>query len=395
MRLPDAWVVAAVAGCLGIAVGGGVSVLEAASRPWRAGDVRPAVAAPAGPSPVAETTETTHAFGTVAVGGRGSHDFVIRNAGDAPLELTKGATSCTCTVSDFEESEGGSSRAKVVQPGESVKLKVEWKGKGEGPFRQHAGVLTNDPRRPQISFEVVGVVVPGTFKVVPPMIALPKLSTGTGSQATATVFTFGTESPTVTSLTATDERTAQFYSLSTTPLTPADLAAEKGSTGGVLVTADIRPGMPIGPVRQTVRLVLAIPEETVVEIPIEGSVTGDLALAGQAWDSSQETLRLGTVSSRTGLRTSLFLTAKGPHRSAVRLSVREIVPESLQVVVDEGTPVGSGNVIRFQMAISIPPGSDPSNHSGTPQAPAGRIVLDTGHPDSPTLTIPVCVAIAP
>jgi hypothetical protein len=227
------------------------------------------------------------------------------------------------------------------------------------------------------------------------MIALPKLSTGTGSQATATVFTFGTGSPTVTSLTATDERTAQFYSLSTTPLAAADLAAEKGATGGVLVTADIRPGMPIGPVRQTVRLVLAIPEETVVEIPIEGSVTGDLALAGQAWDSSQETLRLGTVSSRTGLRTSLFLTAKGPHRSAVRLSVREIVPESLQVVVDEGTPVGSGNVIRFQMAINIPPGSDPSNHSGTPQAPAGRIVLDTGHPDSPTLTIPVCVAIAP
>jgi len=395
MRLPDAWIVAAVAGCLGVAVGGGVSVLEAASRPWRAGDVQPAVAAAKGPSPAAEAPETTYAFGTVSIGGRGGHDFVIRNAGDAPLELTKGATSCSCTVSDFEESEGGSSRAKVVPPGESTKLKVEWRGKAEGPFRQHAGVLTNDPRRPQISFEVVGVVVPGTSKVIPPVIALPKLSTGTGSQATATVFTFGEAPPTVTSITATDERTAEFYSLATAALSPADLAAEKGATGGVLVTADIRPGMPIGPVRQTVRLVLAIPEETVVEIPIEGAVTGDLALAGQAWDSSHETLQLGTVSSRKGLRTSLFLTAKGPHRSAVRLSVREKVPESLQVVVDEGTPVGSGNVIRFHLSLSIPPGSEPSNHNCTTQAPAGRIVLDTGHPDSPTLTIPVCVAVAP
>jgi len=395
MRLPNAWFVAAVAGCLGIAVGGAVSVLEAASRPWRAGDERPAVAAPAGPSPVAETPETTHAFGTVTVGGRGSHEFVIRNAGDAPLELTKGATSCSCTVSDFEESEGGSANVKVVPPGETVKLKVAWRGKGEGPFRQQAGVVTNDRKRPQISFEVVGSVLPGSFRVVPPTIALPKLSTGTGSKATATVFTFGTEPPTVTSLTATDEKTAQFYSLSTAPLAPADLASVTGATGGLLVTADIRPGIPIGQLRQTVRLVLAIPEETVVEIPIEGSVSGDLALAGRAWDSSQDVLKLGPVSSREGLRTTLFLTAKGPHRAEVKPVVRLAVPDSLQVVVEEGKPVGSGNVIRFQLSITIPPGSEPANHIGTTQAPSGKIVLDTGHPDVPTLTIPVSVAIGP
>ncbi len=128
---------------------------------------------------------------------------------------------------------------------------------------------------------------------------------------------------------------------------------------------------------------------------MEGSVTGDLALAGQAWDSSQDVLKLGTVSSREGLRTSVFLTAKGPHRSSVRPTIREIVPDSLQVVVDEGKPVGSGNVIRFQISITIPPGSGPCNYIGTPQAPAGKIVLDTGHPESPTLTVPVCIAIAP
>jgi hypothetical protein len=221
------------------------------------------------------------------------------------------------------------------------------------------------------------------------------MSTGTGERATVRIFTFGDEPPTVTSLSSTDEKTAQFYSLSSAPLEAADVAAEKGATGGVLVTAEIRPGMPIGPLRQTIKAVLATPEEIVVEIPVEGSVSGDLALAGQAWDSSEDSLRLGTVSGREGYRTSLFLTAKGPHRSAVRPTVRETVPESLQVVIDEGKPVGSGNVIRFQISITIPPGSGPCNHIGTPQAPAGKIVLDTGHPDSPTLTIPVCIAIGP
>jgi hypothetical protein len=138
-----------------------------------------------------------------------------------------------------------------------------------------------------------------------------------------------------------------------------------------------------------------MPEELIAEIPIQGSVSGDLALAGKAWDSSRETLLLGTVSSRTGLEASVFLTVKGPHREDVRPVVQEVIPEGLQVIIGEGKPIGSGNVIRFPLTITIPPGSTPVNRIGSEQAPAGRIVLDTGHPESPTFTIPVCVAIIP
>jgi hypothetical protein len=395
MRLPSAWVIAGVAACLGATVGGGIATLEAASRPWRAGDFSVGARAPAGPTPTADVPETTFSFGTVGAGAKGSHEFIIRNTGVAPLELTKGATSCTCTVSDFDETEGGSKDAKVVQPGESTKLKVQWRGKGDGgPFRQQASVFTNDPQRPQIAFSVEGTVVP-TYKAVPPSIALPRLSVGSGEQATVTVFTFGSEQPTVDSTSLTEEKTAHLYSLASAPLEPTELAAETGATGGFRITADIGPGLPIGPLRQTIKVVFRMPEEVTAEIPLEGSVTGDLALAGKAWDSSSEALTLGTVSSRTGAQTSVFLTVKGPHRTEVKPVVREVVPESLQVVVGEGKPVGSGNVIRIPLTVTIPPGSTPANHLCSPQAPAGRIVLDTGHPDSPTLTVPVCVAIVP
>jgi len=395
MRLPSAWVIAGVAACLGAAVGGGITALEAAMRPWRAGDFTVGAAAPVGPAPKIDAPETLYAFGTVGVGAKGSHDFVIRNNGDAPLELTKGATSCTCTVSDFEESEGGSKDAKVVLPGGSTKLNVQWRGKGNGgPFRQQASVLTNDPKRPQIAFVVEGTVVP-TYKAVPESITLPKLSTSTSEQATVTIFTFGKEQPTIDSISLTEEKTAQLYSLASTPLESADLAAESGATGGFRITADIRPGLPIGTLRQTIKAVFRMPEELIAEIPIQGSVSGDLALAGKAWDSSRETLLLGTVSSRTGLEASVFLTVKGPHREDVRPVVQEVIPEGLQVIIGEGKPIGSGNVIRFPLTITIPPGSTPVNRIGSEQAPAGRIVLDTGHPESPTFTIPVCVAIIP
>jgi hypothetical protein len=118
-------------------------------------------------------------------------------------------------------------------------------------------------------------------------------------------------------------------------------------------------------------------------------------LAGAAWDSSHQVLSLGTVSGKTGLRTQLFLTAKGPHRESVRPVIREAIPPSLQVDIGESKPVGSGAVMRTPLTIVIPPGSPPANNLCSEQATAGRIVLDTGHPDSPTLTIRVCVAIGP
>jgi hypothetical protein len=394
MRLPNAWVVTGVAACLGAAVGGGIATLEASTRPWRAGDF--AVArSPSGPTPQVEVPETQFAFGTVGVGAKGFHEFVIRNAGAAPLELTKGTTSCTCTVSDFDETEVGSTGKKVVPPGESTKLKVQWRGKGDGgPFRQQASVLTNDPSRPQVAFVVEGTVVP-TYKAVPPFITLTKLSTSSSEKVTAAFFTFGQEQPVVDSISVTDEKTADFYSLTTAPLEPTAWAAETGATGGFQVTAEIRPGLPIGPLRQAIKVVFRMPEEVVAELPVEGSVSGDLAIAGTAWDSSSEALLLGTVSCRTGTEAKLFLTVKGPHRADVKPVVRQVIPDSLRVVVGEGKPVGSGNVIRIPLAITIPPGSDPANHICSTQAPAGKIVLETGHPESPTLTIPVCVAIAP
>jgi len=175
----------------------------------------------------------------------------------------------------------------------------------------------------------------------------------------------------------------------------AEFAAEPGATGGLNLAVEIKPGLPLGPLRQTISVSLRMPDPVTVTLPLEGVVAGDLALAGRAWDSSSQVLSLGTVSGKTGLRTQLFLTAKGPHRDAVRPVVREVVPDSLQVDIGESKPVGTGGVVRTPLTIFVPPGSQPANNLCSEQAPPGRIVLDTGHPDFPTLTIRVCIAIGP
>jgi len=71
------------------------------------------------------------------------------------------------------------------------------------------------------------------------------------------------------------------------------------------------------------------------------------------------------------------------------------VPATLQVSVGEPKPVGGGNVLRIPLTITIPPGSPAATFLGTGQSPAGKIVLDTGHPDTPALTLRVCGAVLP
>jgi len=397
LRAPGAWSVAAWALVVGAALGAGAPAIRAAVRPWRLGEFDPAgqVVKEGISVPQIDAPSTQYAFGTMAEGSEESHEFTIRNAGEAPLKITRGATSCSCTVSDFEATEGGDADGeKLLAPGAAAKLRLKWRGKKGGPFRQQATVFTNDPRRPEMVFVVEGFVVP-IWKAEPRSIVLTAISSQGGAKASTRIYTYGKEPPTVAAIGTADPENSQFLSFSTKPLGPEDLAHEQGATGGVAVDVEILAGVPLGPLRKTIEVDLRLPEEVKAEVVVEGTVVGDLALAGPGWDFSRQVLQLGTVSGRNGMHTQLFITAKGAHRDSVRPTVRAVVPGSMQVEVGAGTPVGSGGVVRIPLSISIPAGSPPCNHLGSSQAPAGRIVLDTGHPESPTMTIPVCVAVGP
>ena len=393
---PGAWLVAVAAAVIGTTIGIGGATLRATLTPWRIGDLAAGVGEVPADAPRAEAAETRHAFGTIGTGSSGSHRFEIRNTGGGPLTLTRGSTSCSCTVSDFEAAEGVDSDArKVVPPGERTFVTVQWKGKPPGgPFRQQVTINTDDPRRPEIVFSIEGRVVP-TWQAAPDSIVLSALTASSGTQASTTILTFGDAPPEVLGIDLEPSQAAQFFSASSVPLSAEELAAEPIATGGFRVNLEVKPGLPLGRLRENLTVRFTMPEEVTAEIPIEGTVGGDLVLVGPGWDSSRQALMLGTVSSRKGLRRRIFLTAKGPHRDEVQPRVEETVPESLEVSIGAGKPIGDGGVVRIPIDLVIPPGSRSVNHICSEQAPAGRIVLATSHPESPTLTIPVCVTVGP
>lgn len=103
------------------------------------------------------------------------------------MTLSRGPTSCTCTISGLDRTSIG--------VGESATISIQWEARGTGgPFRQQATILTSDPRRPDVIFVIEGMVV-ADVKADPTTIVMPTLSSSTEVTAESTVFTFSPAPP--------------------------------------------------------------------------------------------------------------------------------------------------------------------------------------------------------
>lgn len=89
--------------------------------------------------------------------GTVSTDFSLANKGDADLRILDVATSCSCTTAVAERS--------VLAPGESTRIHVTFDPLAHagvsGPIVRTIYVKTDDPKAPELTFTVTGVVVGG------------------------------------------------------------------------------------------------------------------------------------------------------------------------------------------------------------------------------------------
>lgn len=96
--------------------------------------------------PKALVTEPIKDVGFVGKGEMATNEFVIRNEGNAPLELREVRASCGCTVADFD---------KVIAAGTSGKVRVTVDTETfNGPIAKGVTVYTNDPDMPTIELTI-------------------------------------------------------------------------------------------------------------------------------------------------------------------------------------------------------------------------------------------------
>lgn len=93
-----------------------------------------------------------YSFGTVVAGVVVTHTFVITNAGDKTLTISKAQPSCGCTTTDLAK--------KNLAPGESVNLDITFDSVGYGgrTVTKLIDVYSNDPTQPKLVLQLKGTV---------------------------------------------------------------------------------------------------------------------------------------------------------------------------------------------------------------------------------------------
>jgi len=228
------------------------------------------VAAVAGPKFACD--EPAHDFGTLENNRTVEHEFVLRNAGDEPLEITNVRTTCGCTVAKLAD--------PTIQPGEEATLQAKLNLRGRrGPQNKTIILRTNDPEH-----ETARLVIKGTAKedveVQPNFLSFGSVK-GDEKQARDVRVVFHTEADVVSVKLEQPDETFTAELKPRSKRTPRERVIEvrarpdlaPGTYRGILVVETTHPGRPqvrVNVFANVMDKLRVLPKEIVVR---EGQVT--------------------------------------------------------------------------------------------------------------------------
>jgi hypothetical protein len=143
-----------------------------------------ATAAMAAPELAVE--QGTFNFGTIPQGKTVHHSFVIRNTGDALLQIKELNASCGCTAAKPSSS--------LVAPGRSAEIKVSFDSSNfSGNVQKSVTMTSNAGKTPSYTFKFQGNIVE-PLQVTPRQLTLGAIAAGASKKASITVTNTGAES---------------------------------------------------------------------------------------------------------------------------------------------------------------------------------------------------------
>ncbi len=123
--------------------------------------------------PKMKLASSVHKFGSVLQGTRVQYSFVVRNEGDAPLEISRVQPECGCTAAVPEEN--------PVAPGESTRITATFDTTGFNGYKVKAvRIYTNDPQQPTALLTFQGTVA-AEVSVDPPRLYFGTIRKGSGA----------------------------------------------------------------------------------------------------------------------------------------------------------------------------------------------------------------------
>ena len=230
----------------------------------------------------------TFDFGFIEEGKQAGHTFAYENKGNEELVISKAETSCTCTQAFLP-------KEQRIPPGGKGELVVGFDGAGrQGGQSETVYVYSNDPISPIVQLQAGGVVKPVRLLISTRGLHFGTVKKRDGAKREIVVMDPGDGSLAVNEVTCDS------------PSVKVSLTRNDKPDLVYLVTAEIKPGAPVGELKAKIKVSTNYPREPIVEIPVAADVVGDIeAVPNQFFlgllkkgQSASRTITLSTTSEK-------------------------------------------------------------------------------------------------
>jgi len=213
-------------------------------------------AAPAQPKIACD--EPTFNFGEKDQNVTVEHTFVLRNDGNATLQIGNVRTSCGCTVANVSN--------KTLEPGQTAEVTARLSLKGrQGQQRKAITVESNDPATPQLQLYLEGNAT-ATVTVTPDKVYFGQLDENAAVTGVVSIVASGDTTIHITQVDAGSDA-----------VTVTSETVEDGKNYRVLVSP--RTPIPAGSISGVVRVLTDSAQYPQINIPITGIVLDQLMVA--------------------------------------------------------------------------------------------------------------------
>ncbi|MCO6456802.1 MAG: DUF1573 domain-containing protein [Pirellulaceae bacterium] len=328
-----------------------------------------------------------HSFGTMERDTNAEHVFVVKNVGDAPLNMEKGETTCKCTVSEMVDNS--------IPPGGSAKITLRWTAADPGEtveFRQVARFRTNDPNRPLIELIISGFITQ-SIRATPEELLVDRLSANEENLAYFNLFAYQHQRVEVLEYRLQPEAIAEHFTLEFRPLTSEELQSDPKAVSGQRVTVRIRPGLPLGKLEGTLTLKTNAENNPDLDVAIHGSVISDLSIVGGNFKTTSNVLTLGSFKQSVGAKANLHILVKGPYRNDIQMKVAATSPSDVLKATIGEPDRSNDKIVRYPLTIEVPPGSRQMTSFSTEPETAAKVILESTHPQAKELQVLVRFAV--
>ena len=327
-----------------------------------------------GKTPRLTIPESIHSFGQIYRGEKVRHHFLLKNGGEAELEIRKVRASCGCTAAEPSQ--------KVISPGGEAYVEVTFDSKNfVGKVTKTVMVDTNDPSEPTHTLTLEAFILEEVV-AEPSRLTLGQIRQGEGRSLKVEV-----KSPTGMELKVSEAQSSS-RALEITSI-------ERQAGGLYAIKLEVKKDSPAGRFDGDLIVYTNSPRQPIITIHFFGEVVSDVSVFPPQ-------LSFGLVRRGTEAVRQLLITFHNPGVRLVRVEVasvpsppqakraQETVPLPAEVFSLRRDPEGGGSSTsggaNYRMDVVL-----------SKEAPVGRfegsLTIHTTSTSQPLITVPVSATI--